>query len=119
MESVRYVKKHYAKLLIDIDNDPFYERKEGDDGITCYHCTNCEQVTKTKKLDVGVIPFKILCCHCGGHTATRTMVDVNPEQDVDVLWYRPDIHDCIKLRKDPMVLEHVLKGGLLLKDVEE
>lgn len=61
----------------------------------------------------GVTPFMTMCPACGAETQSgfyRVPADLQPSHE----WYRPDTFDGLL----PHAIEHVLKGGLFLREIE-
>lgn len=115
MTSQREVKRQYERLMLDVKNDPYYK---GDitNRVNTYSCVKCGHETQTKEVDAGCTPMSIQC-KCGGISRSHFYVGI-AEKEPEKEWYRPSIQEVLKLRNKPRILEHVLKGGLLLRDIK-
>lgn len=80
--------------------------------VTCYTCSACRHITKTKDIDVGVTPFMFVCEKCGNNANSSFYKDIAPTQNPTVEWYRPSLKEVFKLRKDEFLVDHILRGGL-------
>ena len=116
MISQREVKRQYAKLMFDVENDPYYK---GDvtKRVNTYSCTRCKHETQTREIDAGCTAMSIQC-KCGGIARSHFYVEISPDKEPEKEWYRPSLEETIKLRNKPHILEHVLKGGLLIRDAK-
>ena len=110
MESQRQVEKKYNKLLQDVKTDDFY-KVDLTNRVNCYSCT-CGHITKTKDIDAGVTPFMFTCEKCHGTATSSFFNDIAPDQSPTFEWYRPTLKQVLKMRKIPVMLDHVLSGGL-------
>lgn len=110
-ESVAKVTADYNKLMEDVATNDFY-KTDLTNRYNNYFC-KCGHITKTKDVDPGVTPFMFTCEECGNTATSNFYNDTIPEKSHTIEWYRPDLKETLKLRKDPGLLEHVLAGGLL------
>lgn len=118
MESISSVTKKYNKLMNDIATKGFYKRVEGD-RFNCYTCQSCGHITKTRDIDSGVTPFSHACEKCKGRALSSFYKDIRPDIKPSQEWYRPSLQEVLKLRKNAPLLEHVLKGGLLSRIIQD
>lgn len=111
MTSQKQIKREYDKLL---KLPPLQENR-----VNCYKCGTCQHVTKTIDRDHGVIPMFFACEKCGQRASSSFFTDTRPDQEPTIEWYRPSLHETIKLRhKNPALLDHVLRGGLVCKRID-
>lgn len=82
-----------------------------------YNCVACKKITKTVDLCGGTTAMGIDCEYCGEAAISSFYVDNAPEEEPILEWFKPTLKDTLKLRKNPSLLEHVLKGGLLKRYV--
>lgn len=109
--------KTVSKLYKEMVNS--MESKDGRN-VNCYTCEKCNYNIKTVYDDKGGIPEALECEKCHKKMVGSGDVDIYPEAEPTWSWYRPTFSDCLKMRtksKAP-ILNHVLKGGLLMKKVE-
>lgn len=118
MESQREVERRYSKLMDSVKNDDYYKFNP-DTVINNYVCTSCQHITKTKSVDVGVIPMMFTCEKCKKQAKSTFFKDYAPSQKATIEWYRPTLQQVLKMRNKPWELEHVLKGGLAYRWVYE
>lgn len=117
MISQREVERRYKKLMHDVENDDYY-KVDLTNRINCYVC-DCGHITKTKDIDAGVTPFYFNCEKCGGMARSTFFTDIAPQQPPTFEWYRPSLEECLKMRKKPELLEHILKGGLRYRSISK
>lgn len=119
MISQREVERQYNKLMRDVATDDYYIKVNAESRVNCYICTSkdCQHITKTKKLDPGVIPMMFDCEKCGCRAMSTYFKDYAPNQEPTIEWYRPTLIQVLKMRKRPMELEHILKGGLAYRQI--
>lgn len=79
-----------------------------------YVCEVCRSCTPTIDRDSGVTPFAIRCPGCGG-SATSSFYRVPQTIRPFLEWYRP--HERERRRLDAITLDHVRRGGLLLRPI--
>lgn len=115
MKSQREIKRQYAQLIIDVQTKEYYTSIDLTNRVNHYECVKCGYVTKTIDVDAGCTSMQIPCYRCQSaarsHFYEKLPIDKEPELE----WYRPSQKETIKLRKKPHLLDHVLKGGLLLR----
>lgn len=114
MISQREVIKKHKKLLENIKSEEYHKGK-----VNCYTCHVCKHITKTKDVDAGVTPMIISCEKCNNQAQSSFYNDIAPDQEPTKEWHRPPLHAIIKLRSKPSVLQHVLDGGLMLRNVQK
>jgi transcription elongation factor Elf1 len=111
MESQGEVTRKYHKLLEDVATKDFYKRIDLTNRVNCYRCS-CGQITKTIDIDAGVTPIFFGCENCGLQATSSMYKDIAPNLKPTIEWYRPKLHEVIKMRSKPHLLEHILRGGL-------
>jgi hypothetical protein len=116
MESQRLITKKYLKLLEDVATKEFYTKIDLTNRVNCYICS-CGHITKTKDVDPGVTPFIHSCEKCGGKATSTFYNDILPARKPTQEWYRPTLKQVLKMRNRPGMLEHVLSGGLEVRNV--
>jgi hypothetical protein len=114
------IKTGYAKLMKAVAEDDFY-KVDLSNRVNCYVCESCKHITKTKDVDSGVTPFMIHCEMCGGWAKSTMYRDIAPQQNPTFEWYRPSLEETIsKNENNPQFdLEHVLRGGLLKREIKK
>jgi len=115
MISQRETERKYNALLKDVATKDFY-KVDLENRVNCYKC-DCGHITKTKDVDAGVTPFMIICEKCNGIARSTFYNDIAPEQEPTQEWYRPTLKQCLKLRNDFDMLEHILNGGLDVRKI--
>ena len=107
MISLRKLEAGYKALLKLYPDKPSGE-------VENYHCQECDYKLRAEVIDEGTTPMAIPCPKCGSRMyATTAPVDAEITKE----WYRPSWQEVKKFRrKDTNTLEHVLLGGLLLRD---
>ena len=114
MMSVRECTRKYNEML------KMHKAKVEPNRVNCYRCDRCGSITKTIDVDDGVTPYSYTCEYCGNPYAISTMYhDVSPKQKPTQEWYRPTLKDCLKWRKNPSMLEHILNGGLDVRPIKQ
>lgn len=87
--------------------------------LNIYTCNTCRAFIVTRDLDTGVTPFMTGCRQegCQGWMQSSFYRVYDQAMRASLVWARPKaiIADLLK----PHVLEHVLKGGLLLREPTE
>lgn len=118
MKSIREITKQYNELLQNVDNNEFYTKKRIG-RVNCYICSKCGHITKTRDIDAGVTPFMHNCEKCDSLAESTFYNDVligtAPTQE----WYRPSLRECFKIRKNEALLEHILRGGLIVRTIKK
>lgn len=112
-------KPRFAKRkgsLMETMYDRMVARHSGEFEHRCnvYTCKVCKQKVKTVDEDNGVTPM-FITCQCGGTMASAMYNDIMPDERPTKGWYRPSFAEYRKL--DKYEQEHVLKGGLLIRDI--
>lgn len=87
------------------------------DRINTYVCDTCKHLTKTIDVDKGVTPFMHDCVKCGDTAKSTFYNNIEPRLKPVQEWYRPTLEECLKLRKNEPLLEHVFQGGLLNRNL--
>lgn len=116
MISQREVIRRYEQLKVDVATKDFY-KVDLKNRVNCYCCRVCNNVTKTKDVDAGVTPMFIKCDKCHNTMNSTMYSDVRPDMAPNKEWYRPSIKEVLHLRNKPEMMEHVLSGGLMLRNV--
>jgi ribosomal protein L37AE/L43A len=117
MMSVRELTRQYNSLLKDVAEKDFY-KIDLSNRVNCYACQSCKRVTKTRDIDAGVTPFMFSCEHCGETAYSTFYKDIAPHKEPTFEWYRPTLKECLKMRgKHEGLLDHVLKGGLEVRNI--
>lgn len=92
--------------------------KSGKGKLNIYTCDTCRGHIITRDLDTGVTPF-MTSCHatpdCKGSMSSSFYRVAEQRTRASRVWARPIISDLLK----PDVLEHVMKGGLILREPTE
>lgn len=81
--------------------------------LNVYKCEKCGREMVTIDKDAGTTPFVTICDECGAE-ARSAMYMCDPNLVPEYEWYRPTLRYIIK---NPMVMQHVLGGGLLLRKI--
>jgi len=118
MKSQREVIRKYEKLLQDVATKDFY-KIDLTNRVNCYTCQSCSGITKTKDVDAGVTPFMHSCVYCGQTAYSSFYKDIAPSIKPVQEWYRPTLAQCLKMRSDEGLLEHVLNGGLDVRKIKQ
>ena len=116
MISKKQVEKKYAALLKNVANNDYY-KIDLTNRVNCYTCI-CGHITKTRDVDAGVTPFMHKCEKCGKVAYSTFYKDISPNQKPTEEWYRPSLMECMKLRHEYYMLDHVLNGGLLVRKIK-
>ena len=87
--------------------------------FNCYVCTNpiCGEVTKTIDRHHGVTPMFLSCPSCGLRTSSTGYRDIRPDYEPTYEWAIPSLKQCMKMRREPAMLEHIFMGGLKLSKI--
>jgi len=118
MKSQRKVSKGYAELLKEVEENEYYNI-DLNSRVNCYTCSSCGHITKTKDIDPGVTPFMHKCEKCSGMSRSSFYNDIAPEKNPTQEWYRPTLKQCLKLRKNEDLLDHILQGGLISRKITQ
>lgn len=110
-QSVKQITKAYEKLLIEVKNDDFYQ-VDLTNRVNNYLCKN-GHITKTKDVDAGVTPFMTRCFYCDEMAKSTFYNDYIPTEHPVKEFYRPTLKETLKLRQQPNLIDHILKGGLI------
>ena len=107
------IEKQYSKLVSGIEEMKMYD---GRGTVDRYICDTCGCMMHTTYKDKGVTPFTMRCPKCGGTMYhKRTFIKETVPDWVEVKnWYRPTLEQT--LREKQPIIEHILKGGLLLEE---
>ena len=85
--------------------------------INVYHCRSGHG-TVTRDADAGTTPFMIACPDCGAD-AMSALYRVDQSLVPPHEWYKPTIQKAKRIdRTIPGTLEHVERGGLLLREAK-
>lgn len=112
--SIREVSSAY-KRMIEQEEDPVQDKK-----VNVYRCIRCKTNTVTKDCHTGTTPMLIPCPNCGD-MARSSFYEVDQTLEPSIHFYRPSLKKVLKMRKKEHQqgeLEHVLNGGLLMRDVK-
>lgn len=89
-------------------------------GVDVYTCADCGERFYTQYVDKGVTPFTVACRKCGGIARHDNTIRYSEWKALEYAgkvlhsWMRPNLEQFLKLR--PAAREHVLKGGLMLRE---
>ena len=108
--SQRQLINDYNKMILNFPEDPEFKIKEN-----IYTCEGCKNVVKTKDLAAGTTPMKITCLKCGGAMQSNFYADIPKDPEVSMEWYRPTLKQVLKWRGKPGLIDHILNGGLSLR----
>lgn len=108
----------YEKLLGEVSSKDFY-KVDLDNRINTYTCVrkSCGNVIITKDVDAGVTPFIIGCPKCGERAQSsfyKAALGSTPTHE----WYRPSLDELKGNAHGPGAIEHILRGGLLLRQIQ-
>lgn len=115
MLSQREIERKYNKLLNDVKSNEFNDI-DLTNRVNCYVC-RCQHITKTKDVDAGVTPFLHRCEKCGELARSTFYKDIAPEQQPTQEWYRPTLKQVLKMKNNEELLNHILQGGLIIRNV--
>lgn len=90
------------------------QRENTDERLNGYLCRKCLQTTYTIDIVEGVTPFMIDCPACGAGVAVSLMYRVPTGVVPTHEFYRPS--EKWARRKGPDMLDHVRRGGLVLRE---
>lgn len=116
MTSQREVERKYNALLKSVKVDDFYTNVKLP-RVNCYVCQTCKLITKTIDIDSGVTPFMHTCGYCGNVAHSTFYKDVAPHIPATQEWYRPTLKQVLKMRKHEGLLDHILQGGLDVRNI--
>lgn len=109
----------YNELVRDIESMPMFDGRGR--GIDVYICDECGARFCTQYVDKGVTPFVIKCRSCEHGDAVHRKT-LNVSQWIPLVLQGETCHDWVRptleqfLRLSPGAQEHVLQGGLMLKE---
>lgn len=109
--SQREVERKYKKLLEDVSTKEYYTKIDLTNRVNVYSC-KCGNKFKTIDKDAGVTPMFKNCILCGTTAVSSMYKDIAPELKPVAEWYRPSLKECLKMRKNEPLLDHILAGGL-------
>ncbi|SCY94463.1 hypothetical protein SAMN02927903_03029 [Flavobacterium caeni] len=118
MESQREIERRYNKLLQDVATNKYY-KVDLTNRVNCYTCRHpkCGHITKTKDIAPGVTPMFYECEKCHFQAVSSMYNDIAPDQEPTFVWDRPTLSETMKFRKKPTLLDHILRGGLVVRKV--
>lgn len=105
-----HIKKKYENLIKEVETSDYY-KIDLTNRVNCYSCY-CGHITKTIDIDAGVTPFMFSCEKCGENAQSSMFRDIAPLQQPTIEWYRPTLEEVLKMKNEPWLLDHILKGGL-------
>lgn len=108
--------EEYKGFCESIEDRSMYDGR--DKGVDVYECNKCGNKMFTQYADKGVTPF-CMPCECGGtmtHNETYCKVECYQRHGFKLIrnWVRPTYDQFVKLSSGQQ--EHVMNGGLLLKE---
>ena len=108
-----YIEKAYKRLVNEIENRRMYD---GRGTVDRYVCDTCGAMMHTTYKDKGVTPYTMPCKKCKGTMYHKQTFDKSTVPGyIPVLgWYRPTLEQTLGMEEG--MIEHVLKGGLILED---
>lgn len=84
--------------------------------IQLFECRFCKSVLNVKKDLPGITPEVLKCSKCSQMMQVQEQAGESPTHE----WGIPNLDATWKLRKKaPGLLEHILKGGLLIYQIEK
>ena len=116
MISQRELERKFNKLLKEVETNDFYTEIDLTNRVNCYVCEN-GHLTKTKDIYAGVTPMFIICDHCAKMSRSHFYKDIAPSVTPIKEWYRPTLKQLLKKRGDFDSLDHILNGGLILRNI--
>ena len=113
------LKDSYNRMLERVKTKPYYTDVDLTNRLNTYTCA-AGHVTTTKDIHAGTTPMVINCPLClmaktPVLSAYSAMYRPTKVGKVSIEWYRPEWVEFEKLH--PMLMRHVLDGGLLLRPV--
>lgn len=110
------IENEYRKMMSNIFQN--YGDSKPENRINCYLCRNCGHIIKTIDVDYGTTPMFIKCEKCSFDLASSTFYENMPQEiEPTYVWYRPSLKETLKLTC--RMVDHVLKGGLVLKPIKD
>lgn len=110
MISQRELERKYSALLNDVATKDYY-KIDLTNRVNCYVCS-CGHITKTKDVDAGITPMFFNCEKCSKSATSNFYRDIVPNQNPTIEWYRPTLKELMKKRVNEDFIDHVLRGGL-------
>lgn len=124
--NVQEITQAYNKLLEEVKTDKFYTKINLANRVNAWICESQGVVSPhihgCKDIDAGVTPFIIQCRVCGGE-AKSVFYRIHPDAitsgriKIEYEWYRPSLEETLK--ETPAMIDHILKGGLKMRKIEE
>lgn len=113
------MKRQYDELVENIEDARMFDGRGS--GVDVYTCDKCGAKFYTQYVHKGVTPFTIQCHTCNHGTAVHRET-INLHQWVKLeeageklhSWVRPTFEELLRL--SPGAQQHVLQGGLVLRD---
>lgn len=118
MISQRELERRYIKLMNDVETGDYY-KVDLTNRVNTYRCGQGHLMITIDR-DAGVTPMFMTCPKCGSQSTSagynpKDKESLNPTYE----WFRPDFVQCLKMRrKNDGMLEHVLKGGLEIREIK-
>ncbi len=111
MISQREVERQYRKLKIEAA--PVNR-------FNCYVCHNpgCRNIMKTVDIHLGVTPMFMNCPKCGTRSSSTGYKDIVPDAKPTREWFVPTLDQCLKMRNQPGMLDHIFSGGLEIRTIK-
>lgn len=114
-------KPNFAKMKRNTLKDKYKQmvaRHSGEVEHRCnvYTCKSCRHKVKTVDENIGVTPMFIRCDRCADMMSSSMYNDTMPNSRPTKGWYRPSYAEFHGLSGSEQ--DHVLKGGLLLRDIK-
>lgn len=113
MKSQRQVEREYKEMLEQNQKEVLPNR------VNCYTCPSCRHITKTIDVAHGVTPMFHACEQCKTMASSSFYKDIAPDQQPTQEWFRPTLKQCMKMRKNEGLLEHILMGGLEVRKIKK
>lgn len=111
------IERRYNQLIKDVSEKEFY-KIDLNNRVNCYTCQSCGKITKTKDIDAGVTPFMHSCAYCKSTAYSSFYRDIAPHLEPVEEWYRPTLKQCLEMKPDSGLLDHVLNGGLDVRKID-
>lgn len=108
----------YKEMVEGVTETPVFDGRGS--GVDVYTCMDCGERFYTQYVDKGVTPFTVACRKCGGIARHDNTIRYSEWRALEYAgkvlhsWMRPTLGQFLKLR--PAAREHVLKGGLMLRE---
>lgn len=116
MISIKELERKHKKLTKEVETNDYY-KVDLTDRVNVYTCDEGHQ-TKTIDVDPGCTPFYHECAQCKELAKSSFYNDIAPLEKPTQEWYRPDLKELKKLRKDEHLLDHIFKGGLIHRSIK-